>query len=127
MKLLIVRGLSGSGKSTYARSLLSKGEYDQHEEADMFFYQNPDGKYRFDSNFIASAHRWCKNNVESGLIMGRNVIVSNTFCRKWEYQPYLDLAKQYGAEVEVYVCRGSFKSIHAPDEVVEKQKQNWEE
>ena len=129
MKLLIVRGVSGSGKSTYAKAKL----VDETAmnwfwcEADQFFYQNKEKTYQFDPKFLASAHRWCRNNVENLLVMGHNVIVSNTFTRLWEYQPYLDLAKSCGAEVEIHVCKGEYKSIHAPDDVVLRQKANWEE
>jgi predicted kinase len=123
MKLLIVRGISGSGKSTYAKSL--HPDY-IHLEADQFFYVGE--KYCFDPSKLAAAHRWCYQQVTYYLQKGYDVVVSNTFCRKWEYQQYLDLKNVSPAlEISIHVCTGNYKSLHAPDKVVERQRKNWED
>ncbi len=51
--LYIVRGIPGSGKSTFAKTLGG-----QHYEADMFFIDE-NGVYNFDFTKIKDAHQWC--------------------------------------------------------------------
>jgi predicted kinase len=89
--LYIVRGLPGSGKSTFAQTLTPN-----HWEADMYFI-NEDGEYKFDAYEIKNAHQWCGNMIEDA--MKRNldkIAVSNTFTQEWEMEPYFELAKKYG-------------------------------
>lgn len=45
--LFIIRGLPGSGKSMFARTIASSMDDTVHFEADMFFER--DGEYRFDA------------------------------------------------------------------------------
>lgn len=76
-KLYIVRGLPGSGKSTYVLKNLHNV---LHFEADKF-YINDQHEYNFDSNLISVAHEWCFSNVVKALRDGHNVAVSNTFIK----------------------------------------------
>lgn len=132
MKLILIRGLPGSGKSTLARELVSafeqmSGPYTpwQHIEADMYFVK--DGVYSFDAGQILNAHYLCKQEAKNALATGLSVIVSNTFSRIWEMQPYIDMAKQYGAELTVLTVEGNHGNIHGvPDEVIDKMKRRWE-
>ena len=52
-ELILVRGIPGSGKSTFAKSLGGT-----HFETDKFFMV--DGEYKFDGTKIKEAHKWCK-------------------------------------------------------------------
>lgn len=72
MKLILVRGLPGSGKSTYARSLGIR-----HYEADDFF-QTPNG-WEFRPMELPAAHYWCLDATDTSLSIGESVVVSNTF------------------------------------------------
>lgn len=102
--IVLVRGLPGSGKSTYALSLFSQGY--AHFEADMFLIVN--GQYVYDKSKIGSAHDWCFSTAKAALENGRNVVVSNTFLKKWEMQRYIEI----GYPFKVVEMNGEWKSIH---------------
>lgn len=124
--LYIIRGIPGSGKSTLAKSLVKSGLAKAHYEADMFFI-NENGEYSFDPKKIKDAHEWCQNSVKDSLISGLNVVVSNTFTKRWEYQPYIYIAIRYQCEFMVIDCYGQFKNIHGvPDEHLLNMKKRWE-
>ena len=124
-KLTIIRGLPGSGKSTLAKEVVSNlGGF--HFETDMFFMV--EGKYIFDPKKIKEAHTWCQTCVKENLEDGDNVVVSNTFTQKWEFQPYLDMAEEIGCEVEVITANGNFRNVHdVPEEAIERMKKRWED
>ncbi len=120
--LILVRGISGSGKSTFAKLICN-----QHVEADMFFELN--GKYKFDPSKLKQAHEWCKNKAEGWMKNGYNVVVSNTFSQEWEMQPYFELAKKYGYMVHTLIKenRHEGKNIHnVPEEKLEQMKNRFE-
>ena len=138
--LLIVRGLPGSGKSTFAKSILDNSNdcalvtksfnnmvYTHHYEADMFFEN--DGVYNFQRKFISFAHDWCYDNVLRSLLNGNNTIVSNTFVKFWELSKYLDLIKLLpDVKIEIVELHTQFDSIHdVPADTIGKMKKSWEE
>lgn len=123
IKLILVRGLPGSGKSTFAKSRMRDG--DVHLEADMWFYQ--DGCYSFDKSKLSEAHNWCLSQAKIALEKGQRVWVSNTFTTYRELQPYLELVEDLGLKSYVYVARGSFSNIHkVPEDVITQMKNRWE-
>ena len=92
--LYIVRGIPGSGKSTFAKTLGG-----QHYEADMFFIDE-EGNYKFDVTKIKDAHQWCQSFVKSDMILEYpKIVVSNTSTQEWEMEPYFNLAKEFGYTV----------------------------
>jgi len=126
-RLYIFRGPSGSGKSTAARAFLSKN-VGLHFEADEFFMQN--GKYNFDASKLGQAHSDCQRRVRKAMEEGTYpLVVSNTSMTKWEVNPYLALAKEFGYEVVIYKVRGPWdaelyasRNAHGvPLNVVQKQ------
>lgn len=120
-ELVLIRGLPGSGKSTLAKQMNGY----THIEADMYFIR--DGKYRYNASEINAAHRWCQDETREALLAGDNVVVSNTFTRKFEIQPYIDMAKELGVRFRIIVANGNYKNIHdVPDFVVNKMRQRWE-
>jgi predicted kinase len=125
LKLILIRGVSGSGKTTYAKKLIEEDPNLSHYEADMFF--DVDGYYHFDPRQLKDAHSWCQARTEKDLKNGKSVIVSNTFTQKWEIEPYIELAKKYQANVIIKKMTGNYKNIHGvPDDVVERMKARWE-
>ena len=126
-KLLLVRGLPGSGKSTYARLLNGY----VHLEADMYFENFCGGK--FQPHKLKQAHLWCQQRTVDELTYGNNVVVSNTFSRRWEMQPYFDMMNELGADelgvsIEVITMKGDYGSIHnVPYATVDKMRRRWED
>ena len=120
--LYIIRGLPGSGKSTLARKLVSES---MHFEADMFHIV--DGEYRFDAANLKASHQWCEQCVASALLSNADVAVSNTFTRRWEYQPYIDMANESGHDVLVVDCHGAWDNVHnVPEDVLASMAARWE-
>lgn len=123
--LFIVRGLPGSGKSTIAKKLLRNGAVASHFETDMYFYQN--GEYTFDRSKLREAHMWCQANVEKALKQGYNVVVSNTFIKKWEAEPYLEMCKSLNIDYVIIIATGRYDNIHGvPQEIIDRMRENWE-
>jgi predicted kinase len=98
-KLYLVRGIPGSGKSTFAKSICGTVF-----EADQYFLDEM-GKYHFDGSKIKKAHEWCQSQVETAMIVNHTcgvnseIAVSNTFTQEWEMDHYYALAKTYGYTV----------------------------
>lgn len=121
-KLYIVRGLPGSGKSTFAKKLLQQGKVQQHLEADEFM-TDENGDYKFDPSILQKCHQQCQMWTKYYLDRGQSVVVANTFTRKWEILPYTRM----GAEYEVIEMSGEYKNIHGvPDHVIKQMKNCWE-
>lgn len=126
--LMIYRGLPGSGKSTAAAAWASRNPMERrHVEADEYFVHK-DGVYRYDSSLLSEAHEWCRTHVRKHLRAGFDVVVSNTFTRPWEMQPYFDILEEFHAgEAKVYWFWRKFGSIHGvPDEAMRRMAARWE-
>ena len=123
--LLILRGLPGSGKSTFAKELCAATGA-VHAEADMYFEKA--GQYSFQPNQLHDAHRYCQLLCENAMKLGKDVIVSNTFTRRWEMEFYIRLAATYGYDVQIKTMTGNYKNIHSvPDSVIEKMRARFED
>lgn len=122
-RLYIIRGLPGSGKSTLAKILAG----DHTSEADQYFIDEDTGEYQYNPALVRQAHEWCQNNIRHYLKSNFPVVaVSNTFAQKWEYEPYLAMAKEYGYEVFIIVCQNDFGNIHnVPEEAIERMRKRW--
>ena len=137
MKVLyIVRGLSGSGKSSIAKELVnqiwdseSKSFIEDFYSADDYF-NDYNGNYNFDPNKLKEAHEECQKNVELAMQRDcvRKVAVANTFSQAWEAEPYFKLAKKHGFNPFVLECQNDFGNIHeVPQKSIDKMKERWED
>jgi len=123
--MTIVRGIPGSGKSTYAGSL-ARAIGCLHLEADMFFII--DGEYNFDPAKIVAAHGWCTASAQAAVDAGIDLVISNTFVKHWEFAKYLEMAKSAGYDINIVALKTSYGSVHGvPTEVLERMKSSWEE
>lgn len=121
--LILVRGIPGSGKSTLAKTISAEFGHN-HYEADMYFVE--DGVYKFDHSKLKDAHVWCFKNTNDDLYNFSDVVVSNTFTRYREIDPYLTLARDYGCELIIIDCLGDYGSIHdVPDDKMMKMSSRF--
>lgn len=98
MKVTILRGVPGSGKSTYcSKNYPGAAVF----SADDFFMV--DGVYVFDSKKLPQAHGQCLRyfveHVQRGPVMP--AVVDNTNTAVMEIAPYAALALAYGWELEI--------------------------
>ena len=100
MNIIITRGGSGAGKSTWA-----KANYPDAEvfSADSFFLDG-DGVYRFDPSKLGEAHAECLRDfidVCQDPQGNKTVIVDNTNTSVSEFAPYAQVGQVYGHSVEI--------------------------
>jgi predicted kinase len=123
--LYIVRGIPGSGKSTFAQSLDCPVF-----EADQYFIDSETGEYKFDGSKIKLAHNWCKLRVEQSMEDDfQKISVSNTFTQEWEMDAYYELAKQYGYRVFSLIVENRHGGVNehgVPEDKLEIMKNRFE-
>jgi len=131
-RVVIMRGLPGSGKSTksraYGGTIVS---------ADDYFMQ--DGEYVFDPVKLPQAHAKCRQQFEEALKRGDPlVVVDNTNIQEGQYEPYKEMAERYGYSVDVDAVgdatpsallpqQQSVRNIHSvPSDAIKKMLDKWE-
>lgn len=129
--LYLVRGLPGSGKSTFARSIAKSY---QIFEADQYFMKR--GKYNFDPKKLKDAHHDCKQRVARRMreslfnqFFFSNIVVSNTFTQDWEMKFYRCIGKRYGYKVHTIIVenRHGGNNVHGvPAEKVQVMEDRFE-
>ncbi len=98
-KVVIMSGVSGSGKTTYAQKLKNNCIV----SADHFFLQD-DGSYKFEPAKLGEAHAFCfRSFIE--FIRGwseSSIVVDNTNTTTEEISPYMLGAVAFGYEAEIH-------------------------
>lgn len=122
--LIIIRGKSGSGKSSLAKYIQSLDPTSIICEADHYFY-DANGNYNFNPAKIHLAHKECQEKFKRALESGVTAIVSNTSTKRSERDFYLNAAKEKGYRVFSIVIENlGTKDIHGlPLEVLTRQKE----
>jgi len=122
--LTIIRGLPGSGKSTYARSKRFCGALVL--ENDMYRVHNH--RYVFKDEETVDAVGWCSEMCREALRNNIDVVVANTFTLAKYVNTYVDMANYYLVPHHVIRCIGEFKNEHnVPDEVMKHMKETFED
>jgi predicted kinase len=126
--LVICRGIPGSGKSTFAKTLGGI-----HIEADQYFV-DADGNYNFDGSKIKLAHEYCKGQTEAWMktdgtqVNVDRIVVSNTFTQEWEMTPYFELAKEFGYKIFSIIIEnrhGNKNEHNVPEDKIEQMKNRF--
>ncbi len=137
-KVLIMRGTSGSGKSTYVTKAVAEfvSENDLRTavvcSADHFWIDE-DGNYKFVPGLLQEAHKDCFRRFIQAIDSNTNlVIVDNTNTQLHEIAPYLRYAQLFGYEIEVVRCVcdvdvAAERNVHGvPQRTVEAMKRRME-
>jgi len=140
--LIVVRGLPGSGKSTIAASFgmpvreadRYHGLYTYHEDGTVEFHGMnvmADGAL-----MVGHAHIWCQRKVREDLTGHlATAVVANTFVQGWEFTPYLEMAREFGARVVVIDCFDggmddaalAARNVHGvPEAAIARMRSNWD-
>jgi hypothetical protein len=95
--LYLMRGVSGSGKSTMARKLGAGGVV---LSTDDYFMQGD--QYVYDSAKIVQAHQWNERRAEEAMRRGISpIVIDNTMVKAWEGKQYVELALRYGYQIKI--------------------------
>jgi len=99
MNVVVLRGVPGSGKSTYVAKNLPEAKV---VSADKFFMV--DGEYKFNPTNLPNAHAACLREYMGHVMLGYlddTVVVDNTNTTAVEIAPYAAIALAFGCELEV--------------------------
>jgi len=126
--VIILRGVSGSGKSTFASMLARHNNGAVVVTADDYFMDSH-GNYVFIPSLLPVAHQRCFSNFQNALFDPdvNTVIVANTNTSPRDFKNYVDAAESYGATVTYLVIenRHGNNDVHdVPSEVKERQRHN---
>ncbi len=133
--VILMRGLSGSGKSTQARKLAAdkKG---QVISADDYFTTN-EGAYLYDRRKIRDAHHDAQMRIDAALSEGaKYIVVDNTHITHRDMDEYLKIAAHHDALVELVVPKTPWawnpnecarRNVHGvPVEVVRSMRERYQ-
>ncbi|BFZ14652.1 hypothetical protein BsWGS_17690 [Bradybaena similaris] len=137
--MIILRGLSGSGKSYLARQLIAEsqrlGVQGEILSTDDFFMGA--GQYSYNRNDLPEAHDWNKKRALQCVKERRSpVIIDNTNTTMWELLPYAVLALEHGYDIQMFepdtpwrmkVAELARKNVHyVRKENIKRMKERWE-
>ena len=124
LRLYVIRGLPGSGKSSLAKELII--DHGKVFSADDYFERS--GQYIFNPAKLPEAHDECRENVRKAMESKcPKIAIHNTFSKRWEAEPYFALAKKFGYSVSVIECQSNFGNIHnVPNDKILKMIERWE-
>jgi len=121
--LIIVRGLPGSGKSTFAK-LLGRAVCTADD-----FHTDRNGNYNWKPENVGRAHEWCKRKCKRFMKAGiETVIIANTSTTEDEIRPYIMIAKNYGYRVFSIVVEnrhGGVNEHNVPETTLEKMNNRF--
>lgn len=131
MTLYLMRGLSGSGKTTYAKTLDAVRVSRDGIRAEL---TGRSDKFAGDNKFEAQVTRVQKERVRDALIARRDVVIDDTnlidkFAVEW-----LNMAHDYGhnwavhemdATLEEAITQNANREDSVPEDVIRKQWSKW--
>ena len=126
--LYLIRGVCGSGKSTFAKSLEESGMVDWVFEADNYFVDIETKEYKFDATKLGAAHAFCQEFTKLWLSKGDSVAVSNTSTTEKEVEIYRKIAEEADANFVSLIVetRHGGKNVHnVPEEKVQQMKNRF--
>lgn len=131
--LLILRGKSGAGKSTFCKMLKEIEPNLVHASAD-FIHEGTDGVYRFNPSKLGEGHGLCFRTVIHALLdRARLVVVDNTHTMNWELAPYIQAGSAFGyrtamVRLEIDTATAVARNIHSvPEKSIKSMGDRFQE
>ena len=138
--LVLIRGLSGSGKTSLMELIVGSSDYSSEDRASVSvndFFVSDEGDYQFDPTQLKAAHEWCFDEAEA-LVKDEAidvVVVHNVFSRKWEVDPYVEMGRKHGCVIHIVnlydrglndaqLSRESVHDVHPG--IIQKQRKRWD-
>lgn len=125
--MYLIRGLPGSGKSTFAETIADALDA-QHFEHDRYLYTD-EGEYLWTPARMAYAYRQCLRDTEDAMSSDFNVVVSNVFPTGKSMKNYRKLAEKYGYRVTYIVVenrRGGVNIHDVPQEALDDMRKAFQ-
>tara|TARA_Y100000817_G_C16795214_1_gene517028 strand:- start:531 stop:947 length:417 start_codon:yes stop_codon:yes gene_type:complete len=131
--LILVRGVSGSGKTTFANliyGITNTAVMNVTALSADDYFTDEKGNYNFNASQLGFAHHSCQTKAKQAMENDVELIlVHNTFTEEWEMEEYFNLADKYGYNVSSIVVenRHGSKSVHnVPESAITRQKDRFE-
>lgn len=133
--VILVRGLPGSGKTTWAEREASYADDIVMSTDD--YWLRPDGTYDFNYKLLDTAHKWSRHRFLSHCSRiwesNKNIYVANTFSQLWEMLPYLEEMRP-GQKLQVVHIQTAYndeelaeRNVHGvPASTIAKMRARWE-
>lgn len=119
MRVTILRGVSGSGKSTWARTQAPQAYV---VSTDTYFIQ-PDGSILFEGAKLQEFHRRAfRDFMEAVFRKEPWIVVDNTNILMAEFAPYIAVAEAYDYQVELLTLDCSVETARARKQLVAEWK-----
>ena len=109
--LIILKGTSSSGKSTFANLIAYPCFI---ITADDYFYDK-DGNYNFDGSKLGAAHAACRDKFDEAVKddIITNIVIANTNTRESEWKYYSDKAEKAGLKVFHVVMEKRHENVNS--------------
>ena len=103
-RMVVLQGRTGAGKSTAAKAAAGLLDKATVVEADDFFTDSH-GIYMFHPSGLAEAHTAAQERAWEVLDEGGVVLVANTNTRRWQAEPYVQMARSFNVSTLIYTIR----------------------
>jgi len=129
VKLTIIRGMPGSGKSYHARKLSLVGakkirivEFDD-------FWKNKKGEYKFDPEIVMSCVEYARAAVTHELLIEERPCIITGVFNRLEYMDYFRaLCDTKNIPLEVLRMTGNYGNIHGvPEDKLKEMRDTFED
>lgn len=124
--LYLIRGVPGSGKSSFAMQLYNAGVVQHTFEADDWMYE--EGLYIFKPDKLSHSHRMCQDRAVQSLLEGRSVAVSNTSTTEKEVDTYQRIAEECNANFVSLIVENRHNGVNihnVPEDKIHQMKQRF--